>query len=300
MNREEKTAAVEDLAGKIEESEAVYAVDYRGISVSQAAELRRRLRENEATFRVAKNRLTKLAAGRAGQEQLEEFLSGPTALTFVRGDAAATAKTLSDFARANDDVLTFKGGLLGSQLLDPAAFHSIAQLPSRNALEAQLAGVVASPLTGLVRGLGSMISGLAVALQQVADQGLVGGSAPPPASEAPAAEAAADEAPAAEEQASTAEEEAPAGEDEAPAAEADDAEDAPAAEAADTGEAAAEEAPAAETADAATDEAPAEESAEAVEPQEAASGDAEDQDSSAAEDSAEAPKTSENSEDEQE
>ncbi len=180
MNREEKAAVVEELATQISESEAIFAIDYRGISVPQAAELRSKLRESDATFRVSKNRLAKLAAAKAGQESLNDVLVGPTALTFVKGDTAAAAKTITTFAKAND-VLTFKGGLLGDLVLDEGRFKSIAQLPSRDALNAQLAGVVASPITGLVRGLGSMISGLAIALGQVAEQGLVGGNAAPAA-----------------------------------------------------------------------------------------------------------------------
>src|SRR5690348_18344278 len=100
MNKEEKTALVEEIAGQIQDSEAVFAVDYRGISVPQAAELRTRLRDADATFRVVKNTLTELAADRAEAEGLKELLTGPTAMTFVRGDAAAAAKALRDFRRS--------------------------------------------------------------------------------------------------------------------------------------------------------------------------------------------------------
>ncbi|HZK15069.1 MAG TPA: 50S ribosomal protein L10 [Solirubrobacterales bacterium] len=193
MNRAEKETAVAELATELTESEAVFAIDYRGISVPQAAELRAKLRETDTSFRVSKNRLAKLAAAQAGQQGLEEVLTGPTALTFVRGDTAAAAKTITTFAREHD-VLTFKGGLMGGAVIDSDHFQAIAKLPSRQVLEAQLVGVVASPLTGLARGLSSMISGLAIALQQVADQGLIGQDTPPPAAEP----AAATEEPAAE------------------------------------------------------------------------------------------------------
>ena len=177
MNREEKSAAIQEIAAQIEESEAIFAVDYRGISVPQAAELRSKLREADANFRIVKNRLTKIAAEKAGEERLAELLQGPTALTFVRGDTAQAAKAITTFNKEHE-VLTYKGGFMDSTALDPDAFKSIARLPTRDVLNGQFAGVVASPLTGLVRGLGSMIQGLASQLGQIADKGLVTGEAP--------------------------------------------------------------------------------------------------------------------------
>jgi large subunit ribosomal protein L10 len=190
MNREEKSAAIQEIAAQIEESEAIFAVDYRGISVPQAAELRSKLREADASFRIVKNRLTKIAADQVGEERLGELLSGPTALTFVRGDTAQAAKAITTFNKEHE-VLTYKGGFMDATSLDDAAFKSIAKLPGREVLNGQLAGVVASPLTGLVRGLGSMIQGLALQLGQIAEKGLVSGEAP--AAEEPKAEEAAAE-----------------------------------------------------------------------------------------------------------
>jgi large subunit ribosomal protein L10 len=177
MNREEKSAAIEEIAAQIEGAEAIFAVDYRGISVAQAAELRAKLRDADASFRVVKNRLTKLAADKAGEDRLPDLLEGPTALTFVRGDTASAAKAISTFGKEHD-ILAFKGGFMGELLLDEDGFRSIARLPARQVLDGQLAGIVASPLTGLVRGLGSMISGLALQLGQIAEKGLVSGEAP--------------------------------------------------------------------------------------------------------------------------
>jgi|SRR5277367_1397247 large subunit ribosomal protein L10 len=169
MNREEKSATIQEIAAQIEASEAIFAVDYRGISVSQAAELRSSLRDADASFRIVKNRLTKLAADKAGEERLAELLQGPTALAFVRGDTAQAAKAISTFNKEHD-VLTYKGGFMDTTSLDVEGFKSIALLPSRDILNAQFAGIVASPLTGLVRGLGSMVSGLASQLQQLQTQ----------------------------------------------------------------------------------------------------------------------------------
>ena len=99
MNRDQKAAVIEEVAGQIQEADAVFAVDYRGISVPQAAELRTRLRDADASFRIVKNTLTERAADQAGAAGLKELLQGPTAMTFVKGDAAAAAKALRDFRR---------------------------------------------------------------------------------------------------------------------------------------------------------------------------------------------------------
>jgi large subunit ribosomal protein L10 len=176
MNKEEKTAVVEELTKELNDADAVLAVDYRGISVPQAAELRTGLREAQTRFRVVKNRLTLLAADGAGADPLKEHLSGPTALALVQGDVALAAKTIHRLG-SEWELLTYKGGIMDGEALDPDSFAAIAKLPGRDALNAQFAGIVASPVTGLVRGLGSMVQGLASQLQQIADQGLVSAAA---------------------------------------------------------------------------------------------------------------------------
>ena len=239
MNRDEKAQAIEEIAADITAAEAIFAVDYRGISVPQAAELRSKLREADASFRIVKNRLTKIAADKAGEERLAELLQGPTALTFVRGVTAQAAKAITSFNKEHD-VLTFKGGFMDGASLDEDAFKAISRLPGRDVLNGQLAGVVASPLTGLVRGLGSMIQGLALQLGQIAEKGLVTGEAPSESAAGPVAEEdssssqAAGEEPTPTPPADGAEEKP----DEAPAAEADAEE--PAAEAAQAEETAAD------------------------------------------------------------
>ena len=185
MNKEQKAALVTELADELSGAEAIFAVDYRGISVPQAAELREKLRESDTRFRIVKNRLTLRAADAAGTEPLKDWLEGPTALALVRGDAALAAKTISKLG-SEFEVLEYKGGLMEGEVLEPDQFVAIAKLPGREQMNAQFAGIVASPLTGLVRGLGSMVQGLASQLQQIADQGLVKGEAP--AEEAPAEE----------------------------------------------------------------------------------------------------------------
>jgi large subunit ribosomal protein L10 len=196
LNRDQKAAVIEEVAGQIQEADAVFAVDYRGISVPQAAELRTKLRDADASFRVVKNTLTERAADQAGAEGLKELLEGPTAMTFVRGDAAAAAKALRDFRRATQ-LLEFKGGWMNGAPLSADEIDSIAQLPSRDVLYGRLVGMVASPLTGLAAAMGGLIGGLARQLQAMADQGLVGGdgaggSAPAAAAETPAEQSAGD------------------------------------------------------------------------------------------------------------
>lgn len=187
MRKEDKAALVDEIVDRLGDAEAIFAVDYRGITVPQAAELRAKLAEAETSFRVVKNRLAKRATERAGTAELDPLFQGPTALAFVKGDAVAAAKAISTFGRQHD-ILAYKGGLMDGAPLDPDQFTTIARLPGLDVLHGQLAGVVASPLTGLARGLGAMVSGLAVALGQIQEQGLVGGDAPTGASDEAAKE----------------------------------------------------------------------------------------------------------------
>jgi len=207
VNRDQKATAVAEIAEQIKESEAVFAVDYRGITVAQVAELRGKLRETDATFRVVKNTLTERAADQADAEALKSLLAGPTALTFIRGDAAAAAKVIADFQKSTGgELLPFKGGIMDGAAFDAAQITAISKLPSRQVLYGQLVGIVASPITGLARSLNGLVSGLAIALGGVLEKKEsgeigVGGS---DSSDAPAAVAAPEaEAPAAAEDTTT-------------------------------------------------------------------------------------------------
>jgi large subunit ribosomal protein L10 len=189
VNRDQKATAVAEIAEQIKGSEAVFAIDYRGITVAQVADLRTKLRDNDATFRVVKNTLTERAADQADAEGLKTLLEGPTALTFVRGDAAGAAKTIADFQRSTGgELLPFKGGLMNGESLDSAQLTAISKLPSRQVLYGQLVGMVASPITGLARSLNGLVSGLAIALGGVLEKKESGeipsGSAPAPVAEA--------------------------------------------------------------------------------------------------------------------
>ncbi len=225
MNKDEKQAAVKEIGAELEASSAVFAVDYRGISVPQAAELRSKLREADASFTVVKNRLAKRVTADAGAEALDEHLTGPTALAYVKGDAVIAAKAITDFIREHETI-AYKGGLMDGKVLDQDGFKAISRLPGLDVLRGQLVGMAAAPLTGIVRSLNGLVQGLATQLGQMAEQGLVGGDAPAeePAAEepeaeaeAPAEEAKAEEAEAAAETETSDEPEEPEGEEEAAA-----------------------------------------------------------------------------------
>jgi large subunit ribosomal protein L10 len=235
MKKEQKAQVIDEIAAQISEAQAIYAADYSGLTVTQAAELRKNLREAGATFRIVKNTLTLRAADQAGSDQVKELIEGPTAFTFVTGDPALAAKALDSFYR-REQVLDVRSGIVSGQLLDADAVKRLARLPGREQLNAQLAGIVASPLTGLVRGLGSLVSGLAIALGQVREKKEAEGPPPEPEAEQAAteepsaqAEAPAEEPPKTEEEPEA--EKQPEAEEEPQAEEQPEAEEKPEAEA---------------------------------------------------------------------
>src|SRR4051794_31212348 len=198
MNREQKAAVIEEVASQIKEAHAIFAVDYRGLSVKQAADLRGRLIEIDANLRVVKNTLTERAADQVGADVLKQFLEGPTAFTFVNGDPVLAAKAIAGFRR-EAQLPEFKGGWMDGKELSIADIEALSRLPSLEVMHGQLVGMIASPLSGLVRSLNAILSGIAIALGQIQEQGLLEGNAAPadaaPA-DAPAAEAEADSSPA--------------------------------------------------------------------------------------------------------
>jgi large subunit ribosomal protein L10 len=168
VKREEKVRVIEELAEKLRGGSAVL-VDYQGMDVARSTQLRARSREAGVEFVVAKNTLTRRAAGEAGVEDLSEYLVGPTALAFSE-DPVASAKLMAEFA---DQVESFalKGGLLeGGRVLDETEVVALSRLPGREQLLAQVVGGISSPLTGLVNVLNNTVQGLVVALNQIAEQ----------------------------------------------------------------------------------------------------------------------------------
>jgi len=141
MARADKVAAVAELTERFQASSGAVLTEYRGLTVAQLGELRQSLGEN-ATFTVVKNTLTKIAATEAGVgAELEQLLSGPSAIAFVQGDVVEAAKGLRDFAKANP-LLVIKGGVLDGKGMTPAEITKLADLEPREVLLAKLAGAM--------------------------------------------------------------------------------------------------------------------------------------------------------------
>lgn len=139
--------------------------DYRGLTVSQMAELRRQLRAANVELRVAKNTLARLAAQRTGREVLLPALEGPTAFVFGFGDPAAMAKALTDTIRTHRLGVTIKSALYGDQLLPAADVSRIADLPGRETLIAQVVGTMQAPIANLVGALAGTLGSLVGVLE---------------------------------------------------------------------------------------------------------------------------------------
>lgn len=222
MPRLDKAAVVDEVKQDLAGSAATLLTHYRGLSVTELAELRAKLREAGADYRVVKNTLTRRAAAAAGIDGLEELLVGPTALVFCAEDPVGPAKALKAFAKDHPD-LVVRGGYLEGEVLDETAAIKLADLASKEELLAQLVGLMHGALANTARLLQAPIEQQARLLQALVDDGGHAG-APAAADDAPA-EAATEEAPAAE-----VTEDAPAADAPAEDAPAEDApaEDAPA------------------------------------------------------------------------
>src|SRR5215470_250372 len=206
MLRTDKERVVNELAKQLGESETLMVADYRGLTMPEIDELRGRLLEAGARFRVVKNTLTKLAAEQAGTTDVLELIDGPTAIAFLdaEGDPVAVAKVLNEVARANE-VLVIRGGVLEGTVVGEDEIKRLATLPPADVLRAQLAGVVFGPLTTVVglftAPLRDLVGVLDARIRQLEEQGeTVPEPEPEPEPEAPAEEPQA-EAPAEEPQA---------------------------------------------------------------------------------------------------
>lgn len=166
MLKTQKAEIIAELEGEIREATALIVADYRGLSVGAISDVRRGLRPLDATLRVSKNTLAKIAAERAGQDGLASMLTGPTAIAFCKGDPAAVAKKLSDVARETR-ILRLKGAVVEGQSLDEDGVKRLATLPPREVLQAQVVGVLAAPLQGLVTLLSAAPREFVVVLDQI-------------------------------------------------------------------------------------------------------------------------------------
>jgi large subunit ribosomal protein L10 len=217
--RAEKAAVVAEVGERLDAAEAALLTEYRGLDVGALAELRGALRQAGGTYKIYKNTLVRIAARERGLD-IDDLLTGPTAIAFVDGDVAGVAKALRDYAKGNPN-LVVKGGLLGESVLAPGDVTALADLPSRDQLLAEIAGLFAAPAQQFAGLLDAVPRSFSYALNALIE---AGGAPGAPAATEEAPEASAEEAPAAsaEEAAEApATEEAPAS-DETPAADAAD------------------------------------------------------------------------------
>ena len=186
MARPDKAAAVAELVEQFNSSAAVVLTEYRGLTVKNLKDLRRSLGE-DASYAVAKNTLTLIAAREAGVEGLDDQLTGPTALAFINGDVAQVAKSLRDFAKANP-LLVLKGGVLEGRVLDADQVKKLADLESREVLLAKLAGAMKASMSNAVAMFAAPLSQAAqlfgaLETKAQADPSAIGGAGTPSAAE---------------------------------------------------------------------------------------------------------------------
>ena len=174
MPRPDKVAQVTDVARRLEQANATVLTEYRGLSVGDLAELRRRLREQDAEYKIVKNTLTRLAARDAGVDLPDDVLTGPTAVTFCAGDPVAAAKVLKAFQREHPE-LQIKAGIVEGSLLDAEQTARLADLASREELLTQIAGMLGTLLAAPARLAQANLDKLARVLGAYRDQREEGG-----------------------------------------------------------------------------------------------------------------------------
>ena len=146
---ESKKAIVDALADKMQNATSVVFVDYKGITVAQDTELRNKFREAGVEYSVVKNTLTRFAANKIGYSEFDELLNGTTAMAYTTDDPIAPARIVSEFAKKNKNVLKIKGGLVEGQVQSVESLAAFGELPSKNALIAQVLGTFLAPISSL-------------------------------------------------------------------------------------------------------------------------------------------------------
>lgn len=167
--RSEKEAVVAEVRTKLDESDAVIITEYRGLSVTALAELRRELRKAGCEYRVYKNTLARFAAREAGVDGLDTLLVGPTAMAFVKGDVAAVAKSLKEYAKTNP-LLVIRGGAVAGKVVSAKDVDVLAELPSREVMLSQFAGMLQAPLVKTAGLLQALPRNMAYGLKALVDQ----------------------------------------------------------------------------------------------------------------------------------
>lgn len=165
MKRNEKETFVAEFRERVDRSPVMYLTDFTGLNVKSMTDLRQKLKESGAEYVVAKNRLMALALEGADLPDLSEALVGPTGVIFGYEDVVATAKTLSEFAKAHNDRPAFKLGVLDNKILDSAQLEKLATLPSREQLLAQVVGAMQAPMAALVAAMEGKLQEMAGLLE---------------------------------------------------------------------------------------------------------------------------------------
>jgi large subunit ribosomal protein L10 len=174
--REEKLAVVDEVRRKLSSSSAAILTEYRGLKVSELEGLRRSLRQAGGEYKVYKNTLVRFATRDLGIDGIEPLLEGPTAIAFAETDVPAVAKALRDFSRTNP-LLVVKGGVMGTSVLTARDATALAEIPSRDVLLGQLAGLMAAPMRQLAGLLQALPRNLAYGLQALQEQRAAGAPA---------------------------------------------------------------------------------------------------------------------------
>lgn len=164
ISKEKKRQIVADLEEKLSRSQALIMTDYRGLKVSELMSLRNRLEEESCGYHVVKNRMVKLAIERAGLPYHPPLFDGPTAIGFCYGNPVEPAKILFDYAEKNK-LLSIRGGMIGYQICEAKDIEALVTLPSREALVAQMMGLLRAPLANLVHVLSAPLRELAYILE---------------------------------------------------------------------------------------------------------------------------------------
>ncbi|HEX3459381.1 MAG TPA: 50S ribosomal protein L10 [Acidimicrobiales bacterium] len=182
--RADKVAVVDEVRGKLAAADGAVLTEYRGLSVSELADLRRELAAAGGDYKIYKNTLVRLAVAGGPQESVTDLLVGPTAIAFVQGDVSAVAKALRDFSRTNPN-LVIKGGIIEDGLLSASEMTVLADLPPRQTLLAQFAGALSAPMQQLAGLIEALPRNLAYGLSALLDQKRAE-SGPEPEAAAPA------------------------------------------------------------------------------------------------------------------
>jgi len=163
----EKEDLVQDIRKRLTSSQVAVLTDYRGLTANEMTDLRRGLREAGVDFRIFKNTLTRIAAKDCNLEELNEFLTGPTAIAFGFDNPEVTAKIVSNFSKEHE-ALKIKGGILNGEVIPATTIKTLASLPSREELLAKLTGSLNAPIYRLVNVLSNPIRGFVNVLNQIA------------------------------------------------------------------------------------------------------------------------------------